>query len=226
MPDIEIIRNDANKLKNKSTFLTLLYLINIHLPYRALKLKSIIAYLKKHIKNNKYFTFNLYNLDENIYVVINNSKTGENKEVHNYDMIDNHYSFVENNIDDVITYYVNINSNNSSCYGNKITTKIVIKKIVNKFYYEDICKGIEDYTYCKPLLNNKFAINDSKIRENIVQQKITFHCQKAVLTQSGKGANEMTQPELILKLIEQLMAEKEKNIKLQSQLEEYKKGKD
>ena len=33
----------------------------------------------------------------------------------------------------------------------------------------------------------------------------------------------MTQPELILKLIEQLMAEKEKNIKLQSQLEEYKK---
>ena len=36
----------------------------------------------------------------------------------------------------------------------------------------------------------------------------------------------MIQPELILKLIEQLMTEKEKNIKLQSQLEEYKKGKD
>ena len=36
----------------------------------------------------------------------------------------------------------------------------------------------------------------------------------------------MTQPDLILKLIEQLLAEREKNIKLQSQLEEYKKGKD
>lgn len=36
----------------------------------------------------------------------------------------------------------------------------------------------------------------------------------------------MTQPELILKLIEQLITEKENNIKLQSQLEEYKKGKD
>lgn len=36
----------------------------------------------------------------------------------------------------------------------------------------------------------------------------------------------MTQPDLILKLIEQLIAEKEKNIKLQSQLEEFKKGKD
>ena len=36
----------------------------------------------------------------------------------------------------------------------------------------------------------------------------------------------MTQPELILKLIEQLLDEKEQNIKLQLQLEEYKKGKD
>ena len=36
----------------------------------------------------------------------------------------------------------------------------------------------------------------------------------------------MTQPELILKLVEQLIAEKEKNIRLQLQLEEYKKGKD
>ena len=36
----------------------------------------------------------------------------------------------------------------------------------------------------------------------------------------------MTQPDLILKLIEQLLAEKEKSTKLQSQLEEYKKSKD
>lgn len=36
----------------------------------------------------------------------------------------------------------------------------------------------------------------------------------------------MTHPELILKLIEQLIAEREKNIKLQAELEEYKKGKD
>ena len=36
----------------------------------------------------------------------------------------------------------------------------------------------------------------------------------------------MTQPELIQKLIEQLVAEREKNIKLQVELEETKKGKD
>lgn len=36
----------------------------------------------------------------------------------------------------------------------------------------------------------------------------------------------MTQPDLIQKLIEQLLTEKEKNIKLQLLLEELKKGKD
>ena len=36
----------------------------------------------------------------------------------------------------------------------------------------------------------------------------------------------MTQPDLILKLVEQLLAEREKNIILQSKLEESKKSKD
>ncbi len=36
----------------------------------------------------------------------------------------------------------------------------------------------------------------------------------------------MTQPDLIQKLIEQLLEEREKNIKLQLKLEEAKKGKD
>ena len=36
----------------------------------------------------------------------------------------------------------------------------------------------------------------------------------------------MTQPDLIQKMIEQLLAEREKNIRLQLQLEEIKKGKE
>ena len=46
------------------------------------------------------------------------------------------------------------------------------------------------------------------------------------LLKSGKGASKMTQPELILKLIDELLAEREKNIKLQSKLEEYQKSRD
>ena len=65
-----------------------------------------------------------------------------------------------------------------------------------------------------------------KIIEFVVQQIVTFRCQRQFLHKDGKGAITMTQPDLILKLIEQLITEREKNIKLQSQLEESKKGKD
>lgn len=134
------------------------------------KSKDIEVYFEPDL-NNKYFVFNLYNLDDELYVNIYNSKTEENKEVHSYDMVDNHYSFINNNIDDIITYRVAIYVSNSSCYGNKLTTKTITKKIINKYYYMDICKGIEDYQYCKPLLNNKFSLNDDKINENINKYK-------------------------------------------------------
>ena len=65
-----------------------------------------------------------------------------------------------------------------------------------------------------------------KIIEFVVQQVVTFRCQRQFLHKDGKGANKMTQPDLIQKLIEQLLAEREKNIRLQLQLEETKKGKD
>ena len=56
---------------------------------------------------------------------------------------------------------------------------------------------------------------------------LTFQSQKVVFTERRKGGtNDMTQADLILKLFEQLIAEKEKNNELQAKLEEYKKGKD
>lgn len=48
----------------------------------------------------------------------------------------------------------------------------------------------------------------------------------SLLHKDGKGENKMTQPELILKLVEMLLAEKDKSSKFQSQLEEQKKSKD
>lgn len=46
------------------------------------------------------------------------------------------------------------------------------------------------------------------------------------LHKDGKEANCMTNPDLILKLIEMLLSERNKNNELQSKLEEYKKSED
>ena len=55
---------------------------------------------------------------------------------------------------------------------------------------------------------------------------LSWYHKGSSLLKSGKGASKMTQPELILKLIDELLAEREKNIKLQSKLEEYQKSRD
>lgn len=48
----------------------------------------------------------------------------------------------------------------------------------------------------------------------------------SLLHKDGKGVNKMTHPELILKLVEMLLAERDKSNNLQSKLEEHKKNKD
>ena len=130
------------------------------------KAKNLEIFFEPNV-NDKYFTFNLYNLDNDLYVIISNDKSDDIKEVYSYDMEDNRYSFIDYNVDDLIVYTVKIYSNKSGCYSNNVTSKRVVKKIINKFYDDDICKGIEDYFYCKPLLNSKFSISDNKVISNI-----------------------------------------------------------
>ena len=130
------------------------------------KAKNLEIFFEPNV-NDKYFTFNLYNLDNDLYVIISNDKSDDIKEVYSYDMEDNRYSFIDYNVDDLIVYTVKIYSNKSGCYSNNVTSKRVVKKIINKFYDDDICKGIEDYFYCKPLLNSKFSISDNKFISNI-----------------------------------------------------------
>ena len=48
----------------------------------------------------------------------------------------------------------------------------------------------------------------------------------SLLHKDGKGVLDMTYPELILKMVEKLLEEKDKSYELQSELEEYKKSKD
>ena len=47
----------------------------------------------------------------------------------------------------------------------------------------------------------------------------------SLLHKDGKGVLDMTYPELILKIVEKLLEEKDKNYELQSKLEEYEKSK-
>lgn len=134
------------------------------------KVKNIEIFFDPNIEK-KYFEFKLYNFDENIYITILNNKTNESTNIYYYDTTDNYYSFIDDNIYEKEIYTITFYSNTDSCYGNKLLSKRVTKRVINKYYYDSVCKGIEDYKYCVPILNDTFKISEEKILKNINDYK-------------------------------------------------------
>lgn len=132
--------------------------------------KSVEAYFEPDLENNK-FNLYIYNLTDNIFAKLENLKTKQSIEIHNYEFEGDHYTYVENNISEMVTYRLSIYSNVTECYSNKLTSKTINKGILNKFYNESVCKGAEEYVYCQPFLDKEITISDSEVIEKIEEYK-------------------------------------------------------
>ena len=131
---------------------------------------NIEAFFDADLDNNK-FVFYIYNLTDNLYLSLENSQTFEYKEIFKYMYNTNYYSLDELNVNDIIKYKLKIYANKEGCYGNIVTTKMIKKPMINKYYKEEICKGIEDYKYCVPVLDTKFNLKEEQIYNEIKKYK-------------------------------------------------------
>ena len=132
--------------------------------------KNVDAFFEVDLDNNK-FIFNLYNLSDNLFVELVNLSNNESEKIYKYQQDNDYYSFDIDNVSDYITYRLYIKSNKSECYSDSLTSKTLIKGIINKYYKEDVCKDIEDYIYCKPVLTKKTNYSDDEIYEKIKKYK-------------------------------------------------------
>lgn len=132
--------------------------------------KNIEAFFEPDIDNNK-FIFYLLNLNDDLYVSLENLNTNQFVDIYKYQYDTDIYIKDESNVSDVVTYKLHIYSNKSECYANHLTSKIIKKGAINKFYYEDICKGIDDYEYCNPILTKKINLSDEDVYKKINDYK-------------------------------------------------------
>ena len=154
------------------------------------KANNIEAYFEPDVENNK-FKFYLYNLDNDLYVNLESLNNSGSINIYKYQFDTEFYVMDIDNVDDVIKYKLNIYSNNSDCYGYHITTKNIKKGAINKFYNEDICRGIEEYKYCVPVLNNKFAISDEEVINRINQYKKSLLVTEEVVIDEKFGLDDL-----------------------------------
>ena len=132
--------------------------------------KNVQAFFDVDLDNNK-IVFNLYNLTDDLFVELRDLSTNQSFEIYNYQLTDGMYQKDIDNVDTAVTYRLYINSNRSECYGNSVTNKTLTKGIINKYYNDDVCLGIEDYTYCKPVLNKNTSLTDEQIYKKIEEYK-------------------------------------------------------
>ena len=92
----------------------------------------------------------VYNVTEDIYVVISDSKGGEPKEYHFEDTDNGTIKLLRGNdgLTDIVTYHVSIRSDISDCYGEEYHSIDIITPMYNYFSSEPLCADSTKY-YCQ-----------------------------------------------------------------------------
>lgn len=154
------------------------------------KAKNVEAFFEPDVDNNK-FVFYLFNLDNDLFVELENINNKQLKKIYKYEFDTEYYTMDESNVSDIINYKLTIYSNKSECYSNHVTSKNIKKGIINKFYKEDICKDIEDYKYCVPILNKKIRLSDDEIRKDIKEYKDSIKVKEETILDKRFGLDDL-----------------------------------
>lgn len=120
---------------------------------------------------NYYFEISLYNITDQIYAVVTNNINDEEILVYNNITTNNNYKFEVHDTTTVINYVVHIRATKYGCSDE-------FRKInISKPRYNDIselavCKNdnMLDYTYCKPWVNRYFTETREEVLEKVNNQ--------------------------------------------------------
>lgn len=122
------------------------------------------------------FAINIYNITEDIYVVVSTKGT-EGKVGEEYTILptmteNNKYTFDVADIQNIITYSVTVRTNKFGCIHD-IRKFTFVKPKRNKFHDMEECKYNEvlDYYYCQEWVTSDFALSEQDIIEKINRER-------------------------------------------------------
>ncbi|MDD4795234.1 MAG: hypothetical protein PHG03_01575 [Bacilli bacterium] len=113
------------------------------------------------------FKISIYNIVKDLYVVESNSLTKEEKYLFYEDTTDGVYSFVSEDIKNIIKYEYNIYSNLESCPGNILKTYNFLKPKINMYSQYSMCVGLEHVPYCKRYITEEVSVPEVSLRDEI-----------------------------------------------------------
>lgn len=113
------------------------------------------------------FKISVYNIIKDLYVVEYNSLTKEDKYLFYEDTSDGVYSFISEDIENIVSYEYNIYSNLESCPGNILKTYNFVKPKINMYSQLGMCAGLEHIPYCKRYITEEIQVSETKLKDEI-----------------------------------------------------------
>lgn len=116
------------------------------------------------VVNDEEIDILIYNLTDNIYVSYNEPLSKEEKSIYYYNT-DNGKYVIKRDTSNIEEYQFKIRSNISSCYGNILTTKNIIKPKYNEYSTLSICDNekLKNHSYCQKYITSNINKSESEV---------------------------------------------------------------
>ena len=131
--------------------------------------KVKVAYNLNSISDGVYsFDISIYNITDDIYVVLTNDFDTESIMVTKSMTTDGTYTFNTTNTTDIITYSFLIKDLKYGCTNDLRNLKLV-KPMYNEYSKLDICQyeDVQDFYYCQEWLTSKITLSEFGVRQKI-----------------------------------------------------------
>ena len=116
------------------------------------------------VVNDNSINILIYNITENIYLSFADPETKEENVIYYSNTANGKYS-ISRDLSNIEEYKFQIRSNISSCYGNVLTTKNIIKPKYNEFSTLSICDNekLINHSYCQKFITADINKSESEV---------------------------------------------------------------
>ena len=129
------------------------------------------------------FKINIYNITKDLYVTQHNGFNNEDTNIFFEDTENGIYTFLTDDLENIINFKYDIYSNLENCTGDILKTYNFIKPKLNLYSQHGACDGLEDIPYCKKYITEDLNIEESEISRRVEEYLASKN------TQSEQGNN-------------------------------------
>ena len=113
------------------------------------------------------FKIGIYNITKDLYITQTNSLTKESEDIFYENTKDGVYTFVSEDIENIIKYEYKIYSNLENCTGEILKNYSFTKPKINMYSQYRICQGLEDVPYCRKYITEEIKISESELASKL-----------------------------------------------------------